>query len=1207
MKLIAKLNKEDIIKEFMDKLIRDLEAEKLYFTEFINNNPRILFSHGISHDLFRNYNFNIELWCLNDNSPIITSNIDIFIKDTSGEKVLQRKPLVCVPLKWRAGSGTITIVREKDFSSEEVKVVMEVAKELSASLDDYYHFRYTLIASSLHDLMEKLITEKPRSNTPLHWASLLEAVIKDLLKRFGYPKEMYESLKLSIALFYPFEEFKGTLPCKIDNAHLLKRRCVALTSNNIRQYRIQCALSGSKERKICVPLIYGGFKVGIANLQLANESSLDSEVLEDIIVFLRYYAASELIGLYHAFLKADEFLGSLLEKIADDKVRGIEDVLRDLGEFLGRVMPGVDDIFIYKYDPSGDHELIFQGSSPRGISFQSHKTPDPHSELKTIGRSAAVETSVISFDFPVFDEEGRLIAFITLVDKSGGDELDLPKKVMLLRLMKGLRWIAGTVKILRNLDRDLYQLKRTLKTEVSKYRRVAREWERRARELERKIGSLEAKFHRKEFIYNLSKKLTGTVASLSWDEVFNWVVRSLPEVLNFSADMVSIFIWWPLKGSMELVAQRGLTQDVEEEIKRRLSYVEEDELKEAMLSQGPFIPSSDSQTFRLFPEFGRYKTVLVAPMVASSSLLKFEGGVQGALILASRHSYKMEDVKEDTEFLHFVAELLGTYLEIFKLNRFSYKLSTAYSLVTEYLAKFSREYIKNRDFSYYANLMLDIIYQVMTPYWLAYTTLEDGTMRFKLSMVADDLPELRFKREQKLPGFLVEKLKQGKIIINVALDHILEDLPEDSWTHQGAILVPLMTSKGLRGAIWVMLRGVAVTEADLKLLTFLQQAINISFENFSLYQEINEYKNLLEATFKSISDGFIVLDLDKRIAFINPVAENILKLDSSALGKSILEMFPYRYISLFRKLEELDELIHKKEERFQGEDTIYLPNGRTLYVNYTINLIRDNGQLKGYIITIRDITRQKEIEQERNDMIALLSHDIRNPLTAVSGYISLLLKRSDSLSEEDKKRFVLMAKRELDRMTRMLNNLIDLVKLETGGLKINITDLNLTEMVRYYVETYRFISTMHEFKAELPQKEIWVKADKEVLQQVLDNLLSNAVKYSPSGGTITIGAEVNEEKGEVTVYVKDQGLGIPEDQLKNLFKKYSRIKTENRKGIRGTGLGLYITKKLIEQLGGTIWVKSKEGKGSTFFFTLKLSHKSLREEKKPIEKVKQES
>jgi two-component system sensor histidine kinase VicK len=331
---------------------------------------------------------------------------------------------------------------------------------------------------------------------------------------------------------------------------------------------------------------------------------------------------------------------------------------------------------------------------------------------------------------------------------------------------------------------------------------------------------------------------------------------------------------------------------------------------------------------------------------------------------------------------------------------------------------------------------------------------------------------------------------------------------------------------------------------------------------------------------------------------MNPVAENILGLDSSALGKSILEVFPYRYANLFRQLEELEDLIKQNEEVIQGEDTIIAPNGKTLFINYTINLIRENGKLKGYIVTLRDITRQKEIEQERNDMIALLSHDIRNPLTAVSGYISLLLKRGKDLSEEDKKRFILMAKRELDRMTRMLNNLIDLVKLETGGLKISITDINLTEIIKYYVETYNFISAMHDFKAEVPDEEIWVRADKEVLQQILDNLLSNAVKYSPSGGTITVGAKLDKEKNEVIVFVRDQGLGIPEDQLKNLFRKYFRVETKNRKGIRGTGLGLYITKKLIEQMGGTIWVESKEGKGSIFFFTLKLSEKPDDEEEK---------
>ena len=275
-----------------------------------------------------------------------------------------------------------------------------------------------------------------------------------------------------------------------------------------------------------------------------------------------------------------------------------------------------------------------------------------------------------------------------------------------------------------------------------------------------------------------------------------------------------------------------------------------------------------------------------------------------------------------------------------------------------------------------------------------------------------------------------------------------------------------------------------------------------------------------------------------------------------------------------------------------------------------------DGDFGGLVAVFADITQRQQIEQAKSDFVSFVAHEMRSPLTSISGF-SAMLQRSENSSAENKSalpaasrgRFLGLIHTEAERLTRLINNLLDTARLEAGrDIEINLDEFDFAPLARLALESQRAYSSRHTLVADLPSDLPPLCADADKVTQILINLISNALKYSP-GGTVTLRAralknslegaaqEKSADQNWLEVSIGDEGPGIAPEQRATLFSRFGRTPViATGMGARskptGTGLGLFLTKYLVEAHGGKIWVESETGEGATFIFTLPLSRKT---------------
>ena len=244
------------------------------------------------------------------------------------------------------------------------------------------------------------------------------------------------------------------------------------------------------------------------------------------------------------------------------------------------------------------------------------------------------------------------------------------------------------------------------------------------------------------------------------------------------------------------------------------------------------------------------------------------------------------------------------------------------------------------------------------------------------------------------------------------------------------------------------------------------------------------------------------------------------------------------------------------------------------------------GNYIGRVLALRDVTAEREIADMKNEFVSTVSHELRTPLTSIKGYVDLILDGSAGDINETQEEFLGIVKENSDRLVELINEMLDISRIESGRVHLRVEPLEMAESVDGAVDTFRAVlsQTDRTIDVHVPEHLPLVVADRDRVGQVLINLISNALKYSPGGGQVTITATHAGE--HVVVSVTDQGLGISREDQKRLFTKFYRVDTAMTREIGGTGLGLSICKTIIELLGGEIGCKSKPGQGSTFWFSL---------------------
>jgi two-component system sensor histidine kinase VicK len=336
----------------------------------------------------------------------------------------------------------------------------------------------------------------------------------------------------------------------------------------------------------------------------------------------------------------------------------------------------------------------------------------------------------------------------------------------------------------------------------------------------------------------------------------------------------------------------------------------------------------------------------------------------------------------------------------------------------------------------------------------------------------------------------------------------------------------------------------------------------------------------LVAIIESSDDAIISKTLDGIITTWNESATRTLGYSAEEMiGQSVMKLIPAN-----RAQEEPHILSRLRNgERVEHFETKRLmKNGALLDVSLTISPIKDNyGNIIGLSKILRDITEKKQEETRKNDFIAMVSHELKTPLTSMKAFVQLLLSRANKDGDAFRINALTRANAQVKKMTVMIQDFLSLARLEDGKISLNKELFALHPVMKDIAEDAQYISTSHQVILK-DCEDITLYADQDKIGQVLMNLLSNAIKYSPKGGNIIIGCEKQADK--VKIFVSDEGVGVRKEDQKRLFERFYRSRNESVKNVSGFGIGLYLVSEILRYHDTKIEVESEEGKGSTFYF-----------------------
>jgi PAS domain S-box-containing protein len=353
-------------------------------------------------------------------------------------------------------------------------------------------------------------------------------------------------------------------------------------------------------------------------------------------------------------------------------------------------------------------------------------------------------------------------------------------------------------------------------------------------------------------------------------------------------------------------------------------------------------------------------------------------------------------------------------------------------------------------------------------------------------------------------------------------------------------------------------------------------------------QTLIKEKGRLTAIFEHSTDGILTVDSALRIIDFNPAMEQLTGWrESDVLGHFYYDVLRPRD----RQGNEVGLHGSPILQAFAGqavvnrEMVIAARDGQRFDVSVTASCVRSaKGEPMNGILTIRDITREREQEEQRSTFISVVSHELQTPIAIIKGYASTLA-RSDAVLEPEALRTRLQAvEEEADRLNKLVGNLLYASRIQAGGLRMEVAPLDLGRLIEGVTHRFQAKSPEIRLTSQLPPNLPTVLADRDRIEEVLQNLLDNALKYSPRERTITVACHVTGD--EVIVSVSDVGMGISLRDQEQIFQRFQRVKNRATQSISGTGLGLYICRAIVEAHGGHIWVESTLHQGSTFSFSL---------------------
>jgi PAS domain S-box-containing protein len=453
--------------------------------------------------------------------------------------------------------------------------------------------------------------------------------------------------------------------------------------------------------------------------------------------------------------------------------------------------------------------------------------------------------------------------------------------------------------------------------------------------------------------------------------------------------------------------------------------------------------------------------------------------------------------------------------------------------------------------------------------------LPTGLLRFFQPLWAD-LPGLR---PSPLAGWHIPNLQMRLGVVASATGLALNQV----------VALPLLFEEKLLGAIYIFRAGGgAFSEGDRALLAAFADQAAIAVHNAELYQQVNDERQSLSAIIDNSAEGVMILDAGGRIQVFNRALAHMTGWDADdALGRPAAEILALRDrqgvpMSLPTPPARRTSAA---EARSHVEGEVVRRGGPPITVGVTVTpLYDDEGRLARIILNVVDITRFRQAEELKSTFVSVVSHELKTPVALIKGYAETLRREDADWDRETMLESLAVIAEEADHLTHLIDSLLEASRIQAGGLRLEPTDVHLPRLAEKVVDGLRTQTGIHRFELDFPADFPPIWADPERLQEVLSNLVSNAVKYSPNGGTVWVGGRVDGTG--VTVYVADQGIGIPAEEQGRIFDRFHRVESGLHRSTEGTGLGLYLVKAIVEAHGGRVWVESAPGRGSIFMFTL---------------------
>ncbi|AFY30766.1 ATP-binding protein [Calothrix sp. PCC 7507] len=367
-----------------------------------------------------------------------------------------------------------------------------------------------------------------------------------------------------------------------------------------------------------------------------------------------------------------------------------------------------------------------------------------------------------------------------------------------------------------------------------------------------------------------------------------------------------------------------------------------------------------------------------------------------------------------------------------------------------------------------------------------------------------------------------------------------------------------------------------------------------------------------ELILNSAGEGIYGLNSQGKITFVNPAAARMLLSGVKGLKNQLMHRIvnhsqpdgtPYCW-----EENPIRATLETGAVQHISDDIFYRCDGSKFPVEYVSTPIREQGNIVGAVVIFKDITERQIVERMKDEFVSVVSHELRTPLTSIRSALGLLARGSLNNQPEKSQRMLEIAFDNTNRLVRLINDILDIERINSGKVTMHKQICDASNLMSQAVDEMRAMAEKAEINLELTILWVQLWADPDRIIQTLTNLLSNAIKFSSADSTVWLSAEIKTREeintkvtkgissscdfspSNILFQVKDQGRGIPEDKLETIFDRFQQVDASNSRHQGGTGLGLAICRSIVQQHGGQIWAESTLGKGSTFYFTLPVSH-----------------